>query len=120
MSENCYNCKQEQKDADQPKNKHFELQLRTKNFAPMVIGISEVKPKHSKYEIFINEYNLDEVNNYDMFTKNLDNSIGRGLILYIRKAMLAKEVCFQTKFEECVFAEVKLNNNDKLLIGLFY
>ena len=42
------------------------------------------------------------------------------MVLYINKELGAKEVKLGSDFEECVFAESKVNNDDKLLIGLFY
>jgi hypothetical protein len=55
-----------------------------------------------------------------MFAKNIDREEGRGILLYINNIFGASEVDMDTTFEENLFAKIKLNNNDKLLIGIIY
>ena len=57
-----------------------------------------------------------------MFTLNIENNIGRGMILYIHvhKSLSAVEVKLETEFQESIFARIQLNNKEKLLIGLVY
>ena len=54
-----------------------------------------------------------------MFAKNIDRGEGRGILLYINNIFGASEVEMDT-FEENLFVKIKLNNNDKLLIGIIY
>ena len=106
--------------ADQLLNKRGEFEVRVQNMSPHIIGVNEVKPKNMKNKLCSAEFNLDRVGEYDMFHKNIENEIGRGIILYVDKALEAKEVHMETGFEECVFAEIKLVGSDKLLIAMFY
>jgi hypothetical protein len=55
-----------------------------------------------------------------MFAKNIDREEGRGILLYINNIFGASEVEMDTTFEENLFVKIKLNNNDKLLIGIIY
>ena len=57
---------------------------------------------------------------YDMFYRNIDNFIGRGMILYTKKSLKAKEVQMNTVFQENVFVNIQLNKKDSLLVGLVY
>ncbi|VDI32122.1 Hypothetical predicted protein [Mytilus galloprovincialis] len=44
----------------------------------MIIGITEVKPKNSAYKLNPAEFNLDLIDNYDLFSINIDSDKGRG------------------------------------------
>ena len=44
----------------------------------------------------------------------------RGLLLYINKELNENEVQMESNFEENLFVQIRLNNNDKLLIGIIY
>ena len=108
--------------ADQLRNKMSELTLRVRNEKPMVVGVTEVKPKNhnvigSEKQLPPQEYSIE---NYEMFHKNLDNNTGRGMALYINKALKADEVVLNTKFEEFISVELPLVNDDKLLIVQIY
>lgn len=86
----------------------------------MIIGITEVKPKNYVYGMNPNEFNLDSIGDYDLFPLNIDNRIGRGMILYIHQTLKAKEVYMETEYNENIFVKIKLNNSDQLLVGLLY
>ena len=104
--------------ADQLRNKMSELTVRVKNENPMIVGVTEVKPKRrTEDQIPPAEYSID---NYEMFHKNLDNSTGRGMVLYTHNALKAEEVNLKTQFEEFISVEVDLVNDDKLLIVQIY
>ncbi|KAG1701354.1 Ribosome biogenesis protein bop1-B [Nymphon striatum] len=109
-----------QKTENQLHNKLPELDVRVKENVPQIIGITEVKPKNSRFTQKISEFNLDQESVYYTFSKNIENNTGRGLLLYIDKSLPAKEVVVKTKFQEELFIEIKLNNNDTLLVGLIY
>ena len=55
-----------------------------------------------------------------MFGKNLEKDNGRRLLLYINKELNGNEVQMESNFKENLFVQIKLNNNDKLLIGIIY
>ncbi|VDI78167.1 Hypothetical predicted protein [Mytilus galloprovincialis] len=55
-----------------------------------------------------------------MYEKNLETDEGRGLLLYIDSNLESTEVNMEAQFQENIFIKIKLNQNDKLLIGLIY
>ena len=106
--------------ADRLKNKLSEMKVRVSNSMPSIIGVTEVKPKNKQTQIKESEYSLSEVGNYDMFSTNIENDKGRGCLLYISQELKAVQIHLNVEYEEYVCASVKLNNEDKLLIGLVY
>ena len=84
-------------------NKMPELKLHVKNSKPKIIGITEVKPKHFRYNL----QNCDlAVENYEMFSSNIINNVGRGVSLYIHESIQAVQVNFNSKFEEVVWTSI--------------
>ena len=55
---------------------------------------------------------------YKMFEKKIDTEEGRGLILYVDNKLEAAETHMETNFPEKLFVKIKLNQTDKLLVGL--
>jgi hypothetical protein len=55
-----------------------------------------------------------------MFEKNIDTKEGRGLILYINNTLDTTETHMETNFQENLFVKIKLNQTDRLLVGLVY
>ena len=55
-----------------------------------------------------------------MFEKNIDTEEGRDLIIYIDNKLEATETHMETNFQENLFVKIKLNQTDKLLVGLVY
>ena len=106
--------------ADQFRNKFNEFQTKMINYEPKIIGITEMKPKNSVYKLNPAEFSIDSEGNYNQFSVNIDNDIGRGMILYGHKSLNAKEVIMDTRYEEYIPVKVKLNNQDNLLVGLIY
>ncbi|CAG2196936.1 unnamed protein product [Mytilus edulis] len=97
-----------------------ELIVRTRDNKPNIIGITEVKPKANRYKPSTAEYSIPEVGNYKMFEKNIKSDEGRGLLMYVDSNLEATEITMKTEFQENIFIKVKLNQNDKLLVGLIY
>ncbi|CAG2206460.1 pncA [Mytilus edulis] len=97
-----------------------ELIVRTRDNKPNIIGITEVKPKANRYKPSTAEYSIPEVGNYKMFEKNIKSDEGRGLLMYVDSNLEATEITMKTEFQENLFIKVKLNQNDKLLVGLIY
>jgi hypothetical protein len=106
--------------ADQLRNKLNELEVRLRDYKPHIVGITEVKPKNSILQVNPAEFSLSEVGEYNMFCKNVDCSVGRGILLYIDKCLPAVEVSMETEFEENVFVSVSISSTVTLLIGLIY
>ena len=53
--------------ADQLMNKLTELEIRTQDTKPNIIGITEVKPKNCRYATRVSEYSLTDQRNYQIF-----------------------------------------------------
>ena len=83
---------------------------------PVIIGITEIKPKNSKYALQECEIALKD---YQMF-HNLDTG-HRGICLYIHKNMKPSPADkIDSNFNEHVFAECKRDGLPPLLVGLVY
>ena len=106
--------------ADSLKNKIHELEVRVRDKDPMIIGITEVKPKNCKYDMNESEYTLDDSGNYNIFSKNLNNKSSRGLVMYVKNNLKAMEIEIPICFNENLFLEIAINSKEKLLIGLVY
>jgi hypothetical protein len=66
------------------------------------------------------EFDLEKIRNYQVYSKNLDNNTGRGLLLYINKQLQSSAVKMNTTFEEVLTVEIQLRNRDSLLVALVY
>jgi hypothetical protein len=55
-----------------------------------------------------------------VFEKNIDTEEGRGLILYIDNKLDTTETHMGTNFQENLCVKIKLNQTDRLLVGLVY
>ncbi|XP_071123444.1 uncharacterized protein [Mytilus edulis] len=97
-----------------------ELIVRTRDNKPNIIGITEVKPKANRYKPSTAEYSIPEVGNYKMSEKNIKSDEGRGLLMYVDSNLEATGITMKTEFQENLSIKVKLNQNDKLLVGLIY
>ena len=103
--------------ADSLMNKLSELKAQVTQSQPMIIGITEVKPKKCRFNIVPCELQLE---GYELFS-NLEKD-GRGICLYIHRTLKPTECTINdtATFEECVWAEVRLAGKDKILIGCIY
>lgn len=106
--------------ADQLKNKLSELELRMKDETPSIIGVTEVSPKARRADIRQEEYSLESLRNFKIFSKNLNKAGARGLLMYINEDLESKEVKLKSSFEEYLAIEIKLNKSDRLLCTLLY
>ena len=57
---------------------------------------------------------------YKIFSQNIENQEGRGIIIYIENSLPAEEVNLNTSLKECIFVELKLINKRNLLFGCIY
>jgi hypothetical protein len=80
----------------------------------MVIGIVEVRPKNSRFDVQECEIALP---GFEVF-HNLDRK-GRGICLYVRRELKLSYRDIETDFEECVFVDCKLQD-ESMTIGLVY
>ena len=100
--------------ADPLINKRTELEARVAKLHPMIIAVTEVKPKNARLNIEEVELSLK---GYELFTK-LDG-YSRGICLYIHSSMkpYTSNINEGIDFDESVWAELELNGNAKLIEG---
>jgi hypothetical protein len=106
--------------ADQLKNKMTELEIRAGTLRPMIIGITEVKAKNPKGIQSSQEYSFETLNNYKMFSKNLETNVGRGLLLYVDTNLPCSEIEVDTSFEEFLAVRIQVSIHNTLLVLLVY
>jgi hypothetical protein len=82
-----------------------------------VIGITELYPKYCRYLPGKAELQIE---GYELFLSESTSFSKRGATLYINKKLKSEEIKFNVKFEESVWAQIRLNNNDMLLLGCIY
>ena len=80
-----------------------------------IIAITEILLKFSLFQPDEKNYSLD---GYDLFISNL--SQGRGCAIYVKDYLAATKVSFECNFNDSVWCQIKLKNNDKLVIGCVY
>ena len=103
--------------ADTLTNKMVELRVRSGEIDADIIMITEVKPKNQRYKVTEAELKLP---GYDLYTTNIDNELGRGIVIYIRKNICTSPPSIKTKFSESCWVTIKLSNNESLIIGCMY
>ena len=96
-------------------NKKDELMSIIEKDQPMIIALSEIKPKR-QYDFNIVEYNIP---GYTLF---VNNKIKRGVAIYAHVSLNAQ--LFNTLngsgFEESVCCQFSTINNTKVLLGCIY
>ncbi len=98
-------------------NKRNELMNIIGEDNPDVICVTEILPKNSKYAVEIAELQIDE---YDLFTNIRDVTCHRGVAIYTKKTLTAVQSTTNADFEESVWCEIPLQQEDRLLIGCVY
>ena len=103
--------------ADNLRNKLDELSMLTYKYNPDVILVQELLPKTSGIPHNTTQFCLG---GYNLFTN--EKSWKRVLAIYIKNDIKATQLdnSIIGQREESVWAEVRLKNNDKLLIGSVY
>ncbi|CAM1307199.1 ARSA (predicted) [Pycnogonum litorale] len=96
-------------------NKRAELKAMVDINKPDIIGITEVKPKNSRFKVEKCEL---EIEGYELFERLSEE--GRGMALYVRQELKPSPIDTMSKFGEHVFVECKQNEKDILTIGLLY
>ena len=79
------------------------------------ISLTEVKHKN-KWDIDSAELSIDGYNKYD---NNLDES-HRGIINYVRKDLICKQITVGISCDECITIKLQVNNNCKLYLATIY
>ena len=104
--------------ADTLTNKMNELSLLAKNTNPHIIIVTEALPKHSTYAVQSCELRLE---GYELYRNSEENDI-RGVVIYVKEGLHAtrNEELSNHHFKEGLWINVRITNNDKLLIGSLY
>ena len=99
--------------------KMSELQQRIVTERPMIVAISEVKPKNYSKSRTLQDYDIP---GYTLHPVNLENEIGRGIAVFthesINKSVI--QIQLQSTFVEACLLEIRLRGGDILLFGCVY
>ncbi|MFI5407391.1 MAG: endonuclease/exonuclease/phosphatase family protein [Nitrososphaerales archaeon] len=119
MTDNSSNLSFIYTNADCLTNKRPELLafLNALSYKPSVIIITEINSKCSYNKMQEPEFVLD---GYNMYCCNIGTVGSRGVIIYVNSALHSSQVETDTKFEECVFVQIKMRDARNLLVGGFY
>ncbi len=102
--------------ADSLLNKRAEFSTAIAHFAPDVICVNEVVPKHTLTKVQESEIQLE---GYDLCS-NL-NYCKRGVAIFTAKRLNASPADrVKTEFEESCWVEIDLRGKDRLLVGCVY
>ena len=82
-----------------------------------IIGITEVKPKNSRYNINPAEFTIS---GFNMFYSNISCKNGRGILLYVHKSLEANEIRPKIKCDESIWVKIKLKRQDQIILGCIY
>ena len=91
--------------ADSMINKIDEFRTIVKNSKPHIIGITELKPKNSCFDIEIPEINLP---GYELFTSSLQNGPERGCAIYIDRSLNPSVSHHQYQYKDAIWCELGL------------
>lgn len=100
--------------------KKDELLKRIEKEEPMIVAVTEAKPKNSAKERLIIDY---EIENYTLHPINLLNAnTGRGIAVYTHNSLTKSiaDITTDVKFEECCLLEVRLRGGDTMLFACCY
>ena len=98
--------------------KMAELRKHIQREKPLVVAISEMKPKNNK-ERTLRDYDIP---GYSIHPVNLETHIGRGLAIYTHSSIDQCVVQIEStlEFEEVCLLEIRLRGGDMMLFGCFY
>jgi hypothetical protein len=95
----------------------FKQRYVSESETPDTIAITEVLPKNMRYTV--NKADLD-IEGYELFPGEFPIGAKRGIIIYVKKSLIAVEVKIDTNFNESAWIKVNIIGNDKLLFGCIY
>ena len=104
--------------ADNLRNKLEELSTLVYIHNPDIIMVQELLPKNSEILPSTSQYTLE---GYELFAN--EDSWERGVAIYIKNDIKATKIDSSTLIrqgKESVWVEVRLKNNDKLIVGSMY
>ena len=102
--------------ADSLSNKMVELKTIVQIERPQLIAITEVKPKNYS-DISVVDF---LIKGYELHPLNIDNRVGRGILLYVHNSLKVNDVELLVEYDESCWIELSLIKSDKLLMGCIY
>ena len=105
--------------ADVFDNKLDELKERIIEQKPDIVLINEVRPK-KKTPRTLADYHMELSDAYEPLHNNIENDVGRGQLVLVKKTLKSKEVHMNSKFSEGMYIEIKLKGKDRLIVVLIY
>ena len=99
-------------------SKKVELTERIEREKPLIVAVSEVKPKHSNDRDLLDF----EIPGYSLHPVNIDETTGRGIVVYTHKSLEKSTVQIKPEilFEEACLLEIKLRGGDTMIFGCLY
>lgn len=99
-------------------SKMIELRKRIESEEPLIVAVSEVKPKNSS-DWSTKDY---EIPDYNLHSVNLDTVSGRGMAVYSHKSITnsVTQINSDLTFEEVCILELRLRGGDLLLFASCY
>ncbi len=103
--------------ADCLPNKHNDLLLHVSQARPLIIGVTEIKPKNARYPV---ERSIIAIKDYELFD-NLDTE-GRGVGIYVHNSLSAVRLSGPVfdAFSESVWVSIRMSDNKSLIVGCIY
>ena len=101
-------------------SKKDELSVRIQKYKPLIVAITEVKPKNTTKDRTLMDYELE---NYSLHPVNLDNAdTGRGVAVYIHESLekSVADIIPAVNFQECCLIEIRLRGGDLMLFACCY
>jgi exonuclease III len=98
--------------------KKVELMKFIETQKPLIVAISEMKPKNTDDREML-DYDIPD---YSLHPVNLDSSAGRGIAVYTHTAIdkSSVQIKHDSKFEEACLLEIKLRGGDTMVFGCCY
>ena len=108
---------------DQLLNKMEDLKLLIASNEPYILMLTEVIPKRQANPIEESQKTLNGYvrhTNFEISDSNLGASGIRGTAIFVKEELKGRKVTMMNEFDDHVWIELQLKNNDKLLCGCIY
>ena len=100
-----------------------DLKLLIASKEPDILMLTEVIPKRQVNSIEESQITLNGYvrhTNFEISDSNLGASGIRGTAIFVKDELKSRKVKMRNEFDDHVWIELQLNNNDKLLCGCMY
>ena len=96
-------------------NKYHELIQIVQQNNVEIVAITETNQKITQQAIHPND--VYKMKGFDMF---YNGEVGRGIIMDIHSSLKAVEINYNNKFEEVIWLQLNLVNDEKILLACIY